>query len=268
MDALFATRILPAAALGVLAAVVSRRMRFLTTGGSVAAGFLAALLFGFGSWQWLLPMILFFVSSSLLSRICEDLVPGASDLFEKGSERDAVQVLANGGAGALLVVAAVRGESGALYAAYLGSLAAAAADTWGTELGMLSRSRPRLITTFAPVPPGTSGAVSAAGLFGALAGAALMAACGLAWTGQASSLIPPAVAAGGMAGAMLDSLLGATLQAHYRCGVCGARTERRTHCAAEARLDRGYRWLTNDGVNVVCNAAGALLGFFLAAAAM
>lgn len=264
MEAFPATRIALALALGALAAAASRRLRFLTPGGSLAAGVLAGLLVGFGSWQWLLPMLLFFLTSSFLSRISERLPPGADSLFEKGNERDVLQVLANGGTGGLLVVAAQWGEGDALYAAYLGSLAAATADTWGTELGMLSASRPRLITTLAPVAAGTSGAVSGAGLFGALAGAMTIAASGSGWLGPSSVALVPAVVVAGMAGSLVDSFLGAVAQAQYRCGACGALTERTRHCGRETRRERGTPWLSNDGVNAACNVAGGLLAYVLA----
>jgi uncharacterized membrane protein len=43
-----------------------------------------------------------------------------------------------------------------------------------SELGILSKSPPRLITTFAQVPPGTNGAMSRSGTLASLVGGAIM----------------------------------------------------------------------------------------------
>jgi uncharacterized protein (TIGR00297 family) len=55
---------------------------------------------------------------------------------------------------------------------FVAALAAANADTWATELGVLSRKEPRLLTTGQKVEKGTSGAVSGYGILAAVAGAA------------------------------------------------------------------------------------------------
>jgi uncharacterized membrane protein len=66
------------------------------------------------------------------------------------------------------------------------------------------------------------------------------------------------VTAAGFLAALADSVLGATLQAQYRCPVCGKNTERKNHCrgAAADRIS-GLRWISNDVVNLLCSAAGA-----------
>jgi uncharacterized membrane protein len=137
-----------------------------------------------------------------------------------------------------------------------GSLAAAQADTWATELGAYSRAAPRLLTSGERVTPGTSGGVTllgtVGGALGAVALASLGAALGLAPTIAAASLV------GGVCGMMLDSLLGATLQASYLCQSCGTVGETRIHeCGAAAGLIRGWGWLDNDGVNLIATGSGA-----------
>jgi uncharacterized membrane protein len=68
-----------------------------------------------------------------------------------------------------------------------------------------------------------------------------------------------AVTAAGFAGAVADSLLGAALQARYRCPACDAPTERRRHrCGAATARVGGVTWIDNDVVNFFASCAGAL----------
>jgi uncharacterized protein (TIGR00297 family) len=178
--------------------------------------------------------------------------------FDKGGERDAGQVLANGSVAAF----AAMGYGWTLEPGWLvvvaGGLAAANADTWATELGVLSRAWPRRILGGAQVEPGTSGAVSAQGLWAALAGSALVSlgAAGL----QSDLRLGVAAMLGGFAGAFVDSLLGATAQSIYWCPNCKKETERHplhTCGAATTRL-RGFPWLRNDGVNLAATLVGGV----------
>ena len=79
----------------------------------------------------------------------------AGGLVAKGGPRDAAQVLANGGAFAVCALASLSRPPAVprWYAAGAGGLAAATADTWGTEVGMLSTDT-RSIVSGRVVPPG------------------------------------------------------------------------------------------------------------------
>jgi uncharacterized protein (TIGR00297 family) len=190
----------------------------------------------------------FFISGSLLTQVATG----------RGGLRNARQVIANGGAAAL---GALLGS----WPAAAGALAAAAADTWATEIGSFSPVPPRLITSWVRVPRGTSGGITALGTAGGLAGALTMAAL--------AHLLPPPgpapgvllVAAAGLAGMLADSLLGATGQGLFECAACAARSERAdTICHEPVRLIRGWRWLDNDAVNLAATLVGAGLGLLSA----
>ena len=65
---------------------------------------------------------------------------------------------------------------------------------------------------------------------------------------------------GGIAGAALDSLIGALWQARRRCNVCGIDTERVIHsCGSPTQPAGGVAWLDNDGVNLISGAAGGVI---------
>lgn len=101
--------------------------------------------------------------------------------------------------------------------------AAVAADTFSSELGILSKSNPRLITslTLREVPPGTNGGVTAtglgAGLLGsftvALTSAILLPFCPGQSSIQKRALWTAAMTIWGLLGSVLDSVLGGLLQA-------------------------------------------------------
>lgn len=184
----------------------------------------------------------------------------------KGGARDATQVLANGGVYAIAALASLVRPGDVPAAVALGALAAATADTWGTEVGTLSGGTPRLVTTWRPAPAGTSGAVSAAGSLATLAGALFIggAALLLGWRGAPVA----AGVTGGIMGAATDSILGATLQARRWCDACAMPTERTVHtCGATTRPAGGIAWLDNDRVNLAAVVAGAITGALVLALA-
>lgn len=255
--------------------------RALSRSGVLGAVVVGTTIFGFGGWVRGLLLIAFFASSSLLSHYKERRKSDLAEKFAKGSRRDLGQTFANGGAAALLALAiGLIGNGHAAYPAlalaFVGALATVNADTWATELGVLAKRPPRLITSGAAVPVGTSGGVTAEGSLAALAGGTFI---GLAafllvqvaaqltlgrWLGRDWVLIPVA-AMSGLAGASFDSLLGATVQAIYRCDRCGVETERRVHrCGQATRRARGLRWLDNDWVNFLASATGAAVAAGLA----
>jgi uncharacterized protein (TIGR00297 family) len=230
--------------------------------GAVVVGTLTA---GVGGWEWGLLLILFFASSSALSRFgARRKQQFVAEQWEKGDRRDWGQVFANGGLFALLALAWAFSQSELAWAAALGILATSTGDTWATELGVLSRRAPRLITTGRSVAAGTSGGITLLGSLAALAGAACIGIAGvvLRWLLQHDLRLwmLPAAIAGGVTGVAMDSLLGATVQAMYWCPRCGKETERRLHaCGTHTVHLRGWPWLANDAVNAVSSLAGGAM---------
>ncbi|MDD2837242.1 MAG: TIGR00297 family protein, partial [Methanothrix sp.] len=120
--------------------------------------------------------------------------------------------------------------------AFIASVATANGDTLASEIGETSRSKPRMITTLKETEPGVDGGVTPLGEAASLAGAIII---GLLATGMGMAGVSGIVVAaiGGFLGTNFDSLLGATLQS------------------------RGI--LSNNGVNLVATAFGALVGGLL-----
>lgn len=239
-----------AAAAGV--ALVAYRAATLTRSGAAAAWLVGTAVLAGTGWEGGGILAAFFVSSNLVSRGA----PRPPGVDPKGERRDYRQVLANGGAAAAAALLGLREPPLGLWL-LTSSLAAAAADTWATAVGARSAATPRLILGGAPVPPGTSGGVTALGSAGAAAGALLVSGVG-AFAAGIPALFPIAalIGFGGMA---LDSALGAAAQGRFRCDRCGERSEWRVHrCGMPTTHEGGLAWLDNDGVNLTTSAAAAL----------
>jgi uncharacterized protein (TIGR00297 family) len=234
----------------------------LTIGGWLGAVIVGTATLGFGGWSWGLAVVVFFVTSSMLSRYKQRLKEAqAGEKFEKGGQRDFAQTMANGGIAALLaLLAALFGAPPFLLAVFTGVIATVTADTWATELGVLSKGTPRLITTGQPVEPGTSGGITLTGTLAEVAGALLIGATLLVVTAIESEALLwwliPAAAIGGVVGAMYDSLLGATVQALYHTAE-GKETEKAAAPdGTPHQRVRGWRWLNNDLVNMASSLVG------------
>lgn len=250
-------------ALGALITFLAWRSGSLTQSGAAAAAITGGLIFGLGGLPWAVLLLAFFISSSVLSRAFVRRKASISEKFAKGHRRDWGQVLANGGLGAVLVVIHTAfPEAGWTWLAFAGAMAAVNADTWATELGVLSEAEPHLITNGKRVPTGTSGGISALGTAAAAGGALLIALIGALFVPQVVfTQALAAVLMGGLAGSFFDSFLGATIQAIYYCPACQKETERHpVHaCGTSTNQVRGWQWLNNDWVNFFCSAAGALV---------
>jgi uncharacterized protein (TIGR00297 family) len=242
-------------------ATIAWAARLLTISGAVAATLVgsAAML---GGIRWVLMLLFFFAGSNLLSRWRRrerDLLVGS--FVEKGSRRDAWQVLANGGVFGLAAFMAHNGSVLSWEAVGIGAIVAATADTWSTEVGTVLGGTPRSILNGRQVAPGTSGGITIAGSTAAIAAAILAAivAVSLDWSTPA-----PAIALGGIAGSVIDSLLGATVQERRWCPSCKSPTERQVHSCGTTTVHRGgIHGCDNDIVNLLSTVAGAVVTWTL-----
>jgi uncharacterized protein (TIGR00297 family) len=225
------------------------------------------IIFGLGGWKWAVLLLAFFISSSALTRLFGKKKAALNEKFDKGGTRDIGQVLANGAIASIFAGLHFFFPSLSwTWVVFAASLAAVNADTWATELGVLSPSLPRLISSWKPVERGTSGGIS---LYGTL-----VAACGAAFIAILGALLGSAghgltnfeiILIAGLLGSLFDSLLGATVQAIYRCPHCDKETEKHPlhSCGTETVQIRGWRWLNNDMVNLGCALMGAVIGMIL-----
>jgi uncharacterized protein (TIGR00297 family) len=248
--------------LGVAIAGCARLVRALDWSGFGAA-IVCAVACTAAGWMWAITLVGYFATTSLVSGVGrERKVRRTSSVVAKGGERDAVQVLANGGIYSITAVLTLLWPGNVWAWGGLGALAASAADSWATEIGVLWGGAPVSLLRRGTVPAGTSGGVTLAGTGGAVLGASVIALIALAAGFPPGA--PLAALASGFTGALADSLLGATVQTVRHCDTCGTDTERIVHtCGSETRYLSGARWMDNDLVNLLATLIGFMLGVAL-----
>ena len=256
----------------------------LDAGGAIVGTLVGTLIFACGGPLFWIILMAFFITSTGVSSIGARAKAGLAEMHQKGGRRDLFQVLANGGVGMIAaVVFRITGDP-AWAAGFAVSFASSNADTWAGELGVLSRAGPVSLLGFKPVPRGVSGGVSLLGTLASLGGAlfisllfaALNISLGIFSAGFAR--LAAYITAAGFLGALVDSLLGAVLQAQYeRPGTSGAGsagspavlTERsRGRDGTPNRLVRGLRFVTNDVVNLASCALVTAAAVLLAPVAL
>jgi len=257
-------RVIVGFATAAVIAVFAWRRALLSASGSLAAVAMGTLAVLAGV-RWGVLLVVYFVAATALStwRHAEKSARTASIVDKRGA-RDALQVFANG---AVFVLAALVGSDAAgmwgsdfLGAAALGALAASMADTAATEVGGAVGAEPRSIITGQQVAAGLSGGVTLAGSIAMLFGSAAIGtfALLLGFGGR----VALAAFAGGIAGALADSLLGAVLQEKRQCPACGSVTERGVHdcrgVAVSTVKTGGVRGFDNDWVNLTSTVIGAV----------
>ncbi len=235
--------------LSAVIALISIGFKFLTNNGSAATFILAAFILGLGGWKWAVPIMTFFILSSVLSKIRKRSNESIETFFEKSGTRDYLQVLANGGIGGVLVIYNQIFPSEVNYYIYLASLSAVCADTWATEIGTMQKRVTYNILNFRKIEQGTSGGISIVGTMGAILGSLVIAFSGLLWVDFQIATYFLVIITAGLLGSFFDSFLGATIQAQGKCNICEKVTEKNIHCGANTSHYRGYKWLNNDGVN-------------------
>lgn len=179
-------------------------------------------------------------------------------LHEKQGPRDSFQIISNTLPATLCLILYACTKNIGYLAAYLASIAGATADTWGSEIGILSKGITIDLTTLKATPKGLSGGVSFLGLSASFLGSFSSALVFLFF-----NLFQPIpinkheillIVGIGFLASLIDSLLGSLFQ-----GVFETPHQELTEKKENNHLVRGFRWLTNDGVNLITNSISAVI---------
>jgi uncharacterized protein (TIGR00297 family) len=220
--ALFRSFLLGLVATGLFA-LVARGLRSVSWSGVVGGVLVGTVIATFAGMRGFAVLASFFILGSAATRLGYSRKARRGISQEGQGARGVVHALANCSVPAYLAFLAASTEpslAGALRVAFVASLATAACDTLGSEVGPLGKGEPFLVTRFRRVRAGTPGAVSLLGTAAGAAGALMVGAVAVAL-----GLIPgwtlPLVVVAALLGALLESFLGATLEP---MGLLGSET--------------------------------------------
>ena len=195
-----------------LVAWIGYRARTVSISGAGVGLLIGVVVYAAGGRNaWLLLLATFAIASAASRMgLKRKMLLGIAE--ERDGRRGGGNALANCGVATMAAVAvAATPHSTAAMLALVAALTAGGSDTVASEIGKAWGRSTFLVTSFARVRPGTSGAVSlegtAAGLLAAFGLAALASALGqIAWA------MIVVVVIGATAGALVESVLGATLE--------------------------------------------------------
>lgn len=232
--------IVTGALFSVLIVIYAYKKQSLTLSGSLSAFGLGLLVSVFGGWDFILILFAFFISSSLLSKLHNN-----QSNNKDHQPRTIIQVLANGGIGAVLVIGfAVASEDNlksTYRLLYMISFAIATADTWASEIGKLSKQNPIHIFTFKSIKRGLSGGVTLLGTIASFFGSVFV---------YTLSFLNPLIIFYGFIGSLVDSVLG-TLQRKYVTKDHGLVEVLEEHHVVDGI--KGLIFLDNNLVNFLSN---------------
>ena len=236
----------------ILILFIAYLRRHLSISGLVGAIAMAIFLVGFGGNKYLCPLVIFFLTSSGLSMVHKERSN------KKDSNRNINQVFSNGGPALFMCIVNYFQPNDLLYPCFLASVAAANSDTWGTEIGKLSKSNPIDIISGKKVQHGTSGGVSLIGTAGSLFGSITIGMIGQFFIVDKTIIF--LVIISGFLSSLIDSILGSTNQARFISPAGDNVTEK---YEINYYLYTGSKIINNDTVNLFCTISGPLILFML-----
>ncbi len=258
----FSMRLVIALAAVLVIGLIAYRKRQLNLSGVVAAVVMGAAATVMGGFTSLSLYLFFLISAAVIGKLSKK-IRGLDRIHKKGGRRDAVQVLANGGAALAAMLIHAFDSSPVYLAVFTACLAEACSDTWASEIGVLSKSEPVSILTFTKVPKGLSGGVSLLGTCSAMLSSILYGIFAFSCYDGINLSLVMVVIFSSFAGVMTDSVLGATLQAHFYDEKEDIITEHSRDREWNAlKLVRGLRFMDNDMVNLTSNIITFLLASF------
>ena len=225
-----------------LAFYLAFKLKTLSLDGFLGAFMMGVIVILIGSQYFFVLLSIFFILSSIINKMLKEV----SFYRTKGSQRDIVQVYANGGIALILSIIYYLNNNPIYIYLFASSVAAAMSDTWGTEFGKLSKHKPISITSLKSIDHGISGGITRIGTLGSLLGSSI-----IGFSTWFMVPIPTHIVYGiilsGFLSSLFDSILGDVFQGKYK-NKNGDIIEVKSN---DSSIIKGYPWLNNDLVNLL-----------------
>jgi len=247
-------------AFSISVGIFSYKRKSISTSGLIALLIICGLFISLQEIEYLVILFSMFASSSLLSKFQKEKKKDFEDVISKHGPRDAFQAIANLGTAVLAALLYFTTHDIRFIYAFIGSVSASNADSWASEIGGLSSNHPISILNFKPIRKGLSGGITTFGTFGGILGAFFITILSSLLLKNTSILLFDLfwkTTLVGIFGFMIDSLLGATIQAKYldKNGL----TEQKNNTKVS-----GFEFITNDVVNLLTTLIAGILGYLIA----
>lgn len=233
---------------------------------SVSGGICAFLLFAFVGFfgRNFLPSLFIFVLfgiSTFALAVAKRIKKGQENSDSEGG-RGAKQIVAVGFFGLVFLVAYYFSGEKLFYYLFFLSFVEQFADSMASDIGSMTKGKTINVITFKPLEKGISGGISLLGTLSSVVSSFLLTTLPLLFH-AISFKIYFFISLFAFLGTIVDSLLGATAQALYKCEKCEKLIENPLHCSLNAKLIKGYKFIDNVAVNYLSGAVTCALGFLL-----
>ena len=249
----------------IVMTILAYKARIIDRYGAIAALPVGFIILYFGSILWFFVLLIFFITGSLFTKYKYRQKQNMELAEHNGGARSWKSVVANGAPAAAFAILYYLSHNNLTFTlSFTGSVSFALSDTVATEIGLLSKSKPRSILTGKKIDTGQSGGITIQGEIAALTGSLLIGTmCGLFLSEGIFSqmrVILPAAITGGMIATNIDSVFGATIQAKYKCLNCRKCLEKMAiHCNLPAVQEKGISIVDNNVVNLLAALIGGVI---------
>ena len=251
--------------------IIALKFNSITFSGLVASVVIGYIVMVVGGPNYLILLVIFFISSSILTKIQKKINKSSK---KHSLPRSYINILSNGVTPTFLIILTIflydnytwnsanllNGDINIIGLCFIGSIVVTTADTFSTEIGLINKSKPRLITNLTKyVSKGDSGGITLSGLLASIF-AGIIISLTVFFTFEifhfSLFLIITLV---GILGSLFDSILGATIQYKGQCVSCKLNVETYIHHNKPTIQLQGSKYITNNSVNFFSSIFGSIL---------